>query len=135
MSRDHDWQVGSVVKRKDQQTGQNFLDSIINGLRIGIGDGKILVDKEKCPNLYSQLKYGIWNERRTDFERSKEMGHWDAGMSLCYMFDNINWGKNPYPILPADVTLATHFIDPSVYDRDKGAAKKLGKIFGKKTRR
>jgi len=134
MSRDHNWQVSPVIKRKNQQTGQNFLDSIINGLRIGIGDGKVLIDKDKCPNLYAQLKYGIWNERRTDFERSKEMGHWDAGMSLCYMFDNINWGKNPFPVLPVGVSLETHYIDPSVYDRDKGAEIKIANIFGKKRR-
>ena len=134
MSRDYNWQVSPVVKRKNTQTNQNYLDSIINGLRIGISSGKILVDKDKCPNLYSQLKYGIWNERRTDFERSDSMGHWDAGMSLCYMYDNINWTKNPYPILPPDVTLATHFIDPSVYKQGRDAEIKLGKIFGKKVR-
>ena len=140
MSRDYDWQVSPVIKRKNTQTNQNYLDSIINGLRVGVSSGKLMIDKDKCPNLYAQLKYGIWNERRTDFERSKDMGHWDAGMSLCYMYDNINWGKNPYPVIPdrdaqgRPINEWTHFIEPELKIKARSNEVKLAKIFGRKVR-
>jgi len=132
MNRDHQWAVSPIVKRKDNQTDRNFLDSVINNLRVKMSQGKLLVDKDKCPNLYSQLKFGIWNERRTDFERSDEMGHWDAGMALCYLVDNINWTKNPYPLLPDGVNPWSHFIEPELLNKPSGGYDKLAKILKKR---
>lgn len=95
MSKDHDYQITPITKRS-RQSGKGFRDSVINQLRMGIQDGKVLVNPD-CTNLVRQLKYGIWNDRRTDFERTEALGHLDALMALCYLYDNIDWNKNPYP--------------------------------------
>ena len=60
------------------------------------------------------------------------MGHWDAGMFLCYMFDNINWGKNPYPVIPPGINEWTHFIEPALKYKAKENEIKLAKILGKR---
>ena len=96
MSVDHNYQISPIVK-KSKISGQGFRDSVINRLRIGINSRKILINPDRCPNLVKQLKYGIWNERRTDFERTESLGHLDAVMSLCYLYDNVNWTDNPFP--------------------------------------
>lgn len=96
MSKDHNYPVSPITK-KSRLSGKGFRDSVINHLRIGIMEGKVLIDPQRCPNLVKQLKYGIWNERRTDFERTETMGHLDALICLCYLYDNIAWNINPYP--------------------------------------
>lgn len=96
MARDYNYQVTAIQKRS-KQPDQSFKESVINGLRIAIQDGKVKVDKKITPHLYSQLKFGIWNERRNDFERSDGLGHLDATMALAYGVDNVIWTKNPYP--------------------------------------
>jgi hypothetical protein len=96
MARVHDYHVTPITKRS-KQSGKGFRDSVINGFREGIKNDKIKVVTEKCPQLSMQLKYGIWNEHRTDFLRTDHMGHLDALMAGCYSYDNINWTKNPYP--------------------------------------
>jgi len=118
MSRDHDYQVTPITKRT-RQTGKGFADSVINQVRIGVQVGKIIINP-KCVNLITQLKYGIWNERRTDFERTESMGHLDALMALAYLYDNIDWQRNPYPKKFADLDrYNSHF--------NEAAKKKLGK--------
>jgi len=96
MSNDHDYKISPITKRT-KQSGKGFRDSVINQLRVGIKEGKLLIDPDRCPHLVRQLRYGIWNERRNDFERAETMGHLDALMAVCYMFDNISWDRNPFP--------------------------------------
>lgn len=96
MSTDHDYAISPIIK-KSKISGKGFRDSVINGLRVGISERKILINPDGCPELIKQLKYGIWNERRTDFERTEALGHLDALMSLCYLYDNVNFNDNPFP--------------------------------------
>lgn len=102
LNKDYGYKVLAVTKRSKQK-GVNFKESIINQLRIAIGSDKIVINP-KCKNLIFQITYGMWNEHRTDFERSYDikqmgivMGHLDALMALAYGYDNIDWHQNPYP--------------------------------------
>jgi len=95
MGRSYGYTVVPVSKRK-KESNKGYRDSVINQLRVGLD--KILINEEMCPNLAQQLRFGIWNVNRTDFERTETMGHLDALMAMCYFFDNVNWRKNPYKI-------------------------------------
>ena len=94
------YHVSPVVKRK--QGDRPYLESLINALRIAISTHRLIISPD-CVNLISQLRYGLWNETRTDFERSETMGHLDALMALAYLWDNIEQFKNPYPAMPLDL--------------------------------
>lgn len=95
MSTTFDYQVTPIIKRTSQ-SGKGFKESVLNGLRIAIKQQRIKVAPQ-CTNLLKQLKYGIWNEKRTDFERTDTMGHLDGIMALAYCYDNIDWTHNPFP--------------------------------------
>ena len=125
MSKDHDYPISPITKRsKMNNTG--FKESVLNGLRVAIKQQRILVDKKGCPILVAQLKYGIWNERRTDFERSEKLGHLDGLMALAYMWDNTDFEANPYPALSHNAKDSTHFINHDLYNKtDSNELKKL----------
>ena len=53
----------------------------------------------RCTTLISHLRYGIWNERRTSFERSEGFGHWDAIDALKYLNRAVSRRRNPTPTI------------------------------------
>ena len=77
-------------------------DAAIANFRTGVQEGKlrILINHQNAPLLH-QLEHGIWNERRTDFEREtadKMLGHCDALMALIYKWRMVrSWKRNPFP--------------------------------------
>jgi len=117
MNITHKYHINPVVKRS-KQSGVAFTESVVNGLRIAIKEGRVKINP-RCVNLITQLKYGMWNEYRSDFERTTSMGHLDALVALAYMVDNIQWNKNPYPELDASVKESTHYIDYNYLNKSK----------------
>lgn len=71
-------------------------DELINRTRRMFQDGKILISQE-CIGLIHQLKVGIWNNRRTDYERLPGAGHLDGIDALRYLIRSIDYNKNPVP--------------------------------------
>lgn len=128
LSKDHDYQVSPIIKRS-KMSNVGFRESVINGLRVGIQQSRILIDPGACPKTCQQLKYGIWNERRTDFERTETMGHLDALMALAYQFDNVDWSANPYPALHPSVREESHFIAEHLKNTSRHQS--LKKAFGR----
>ena len=57
---------------------------------------KIIIDKS-CEKLDNQLMNGLWNKRRTDFDRSRDLGHCDLLACLNYLYKEIRWGENVAP--------------------------------------
>lgn len=84
----------------------------INSLRLLFGDGRIKI-KKRCVNLLYQLKVGLWNERKSDFQRGEKIGHLDLLAALIYLFRNISWTHNPFP-QNVGVSIYTHFIPDTV---------------------
>lgn len=121
MNIQHKYPINPVVKRS-KQSGVAFVESVINGLRIAIKEGKIRIHS-RCVNLITQLKYGLWNEQRTDFERGTALGHLDALVALAYLIDNIQWAKNPYPLIDKTVKESTHYINRDIVDKHKNQLK------------
>lgn len=83
---------------KFMPTRKDGLESAVNELRIKMNAGQILINP-RCKNLIYQLKTATWNKQRTTFERSEEAGHYDLVAALIYLVRNVQWNKNPYPVL------------------------------------
>lgn len=69
----------------------------INSLRTTIIEGKLKIHS-RCKQLLYQLRSGIWNKNRTQFERSKTIGHCDALAALVYLHRHARWRNNPIPV-------------------------------------
>jgi hypothetical protein len=82
-------------------------EAAINRLRLMFSQGKIVIHP-RCKSLLHQLRVGIWNERRTDYERLPGAGHLDGIDALVYMARMIDYNRNPVPP-NLGVSRATHF--------------------------
>lgn len=89
--------LGSIHGMYFHSTSKDSLHAMINNLRVWFAQGRIEID-ESCKYLIDSLKYGIWNDTRTEFARSKTLGHYDAIAALMYLVRNIDEHTNPIPI-------------------------------------
>jgi hypothetical protein len=87
----------------------------INRMRVLFKQGKIEIH-ERCKQLIHQLRVGVWNERRTDFERIPGIGHLDGVMALAYAVLAVDYNKNPVP-WNADHTPGETWVSPDVKRR------------------
>ena len=71
-------------------------DVTLSSLRTAIQARKIIIEP-KCERLRYQLENGVWNEKRTDWVRSEELGHCDGISALAYFNRCAKWRRNPYP--------------------------------------
>lgn len=94
-------------------TDKGELEQMINDVRIWVGGRKVYVHK-RCRQLLGCLGFGVWNKHRTDFDVSKEYGHFDALAALMYLIRNIKADATINPI-PTDYgkTAETHWINPA----------------------
>lgn len=83
--------VFNIVAKRDR-------DAAMNRTRQHLREGRIEIDPS-CVTLRATLKGAIYNEKRTDFQRTPETGHADAFMALVYMDRMVDWRENPYPEL------------------------------------
>jgi hypothetical protein len=77
-------------------TDKDELHAMVNEMRVWFAQGRIEID-ESCKYLIGSLQYGLWNEKRTEFARSKVLGHYDAVAALMYLIRNIDQTTNPIP--------------------------------------
>lgn len=72
-------------------------EAAINSLRTMFSQGKIKINA-RCQMLIHQLMVGIWNARRTDYERLPGAGHLDGIDALVYLARMIDRNHNPVPV-------------------------------------
>jgi len=89
--------LGSVHNMFFSSTSKDNLHAMVNKIRVWIASGRLEID-ESCKILIDSLKFGIWNDARSEFARSKSLGHYDAIASIMYMIRNIDEETNPIPI-------------------------------------
>lgn len=89
--------LGSIHNMFFHSTSKDELHAMVNNLRVWIANRRIEIDPS-CKTLIDSLKFGIWNENRTEFARSKSLGHYDALAALMYMVRNIDESTNPIPV-------------------------------------
>lgn len=77
-------------------TDKGRLEEMVNEVRIWVNAGRIVVNP-KCEQLIGCLSFGVWNEKRTDFDRIPKYGHFDALASLMYLVRNVDHRTNPVP--------------------------------------
>lgn len=68
----------------------------LNLVRTMIQQREIEIDP-RCENLIRQMHNATLNKKATDFERTKEMGHFDLVAALKYLCRNIDRSHNPFP--------------------------------------
>lgn len=78
----------------------------VNRLRLDIGNRAMLVHP-RCRVLIAHLRNGIWNERRSDFDRSEGLGHFDGVAAAMYLSGAVDRNRNPFPAQRFD-THANH---------------------------
>lgn len=76
LRKGHNLKVGAVRNKN--------VDAMINRFTVNLQNGKIRIDP-KCHNLIFQIKTGVWNSKRLDYERSEKGGHLDALDAALYM--------------------------------------------------
>ena len=101
LNRLHD--LGFVNTRKDD------LEAQINEARLFCKHLKLAVHP-RCRRFIAHLKAGIWNAKRSSFERIKGFGHFDFCAAYIYLVRNLDRSHNPYPEIPFGVTSDTHWI-------------------------
>jgi hypothetical protein len=80
---------GCAVPRKhDAEAG-------VKALRTAFYNNEIEIDPS-CRFLITTLRSGIYNDKRTDFERTRELGHMDAISAAIYGY-RMRDEENPYP--------------------------------------
>ena len=77
-------------------TSKDDLQAMVNELRLWVLQRRILIHP-RCKMLIGNLKYGLFNKKRSEFERSKVYGHYDHIAALIYLVRNINQQTNPIP--------------------------------------
>ena len=89
--------LGSIHNMFFHSTSKDNLHAMVNAVRVWISQNRIEIDPS-CRFLIDSIKFGIWNENRTEFARSKTLGHYDAVASLMYLVRNIDEQTNPIPV-------------------------------------
>lgn len=77
-------------------TDKDVLEAMINELRLWVQAGRLRVHP-RCKKLIGCLKYGVWDEKKKQFARSKVYGHFDHLAALVYLVRNVVTGANPIP--------------------------------------
>lgn len=78
-------------------TSKDSLEAMVNEMRIWFSNGRVEIS-ENCPLLMESVKFGFWNDARSDFGRSATLGHFDAVAALMYLIRNIDQTTNPIPV-------------------------------------
>lgn len=76
---------------------KDSLVAMVNSARLHFQSDRIKIDPD-CTYLVDCLKYGLWNEKRTEFLRSDSLGHLDALASLIYGVRIVDQSTNPIPV-------------------------------------
>ncbi len=93
--RDLDALHGIYVRaaRKDDR------DANINAFRVSVKQRRMRIHP-RCRSLRAQLKAGIWNKKRTTYERLNGLGHCDVFDAARYLARHVDEQFDPFPARP-----------------------------------
>ena len=105
-------------------TTKDTLAAMVNEARLWVQNNRLEVS-ENCPELLACLQFAVFNnDKRSEFGRSKALGHYDALASLIYMIRNIDQHTNP---IPHNYGYTENIFDPNVWEDP--ASKTVKQIF------
>lgn len=114
--------LGYLHKLHFMATTKDKLEAMVNEARMYVGAGRVVVNP-KCEQLLGCLKFGVWDEKRKKFARSKVFGHYDALAALIYLVRNLDVVTKPIPD-NYGISAATHHINPEFLQSPNVAAVK-----------
>lgn len=112
-----------------EATDKGYIEEMVNEVRVWVQNRRLVVHP-RCKQLIGCLRFGVWNDHKTDFDRSSAYGHFDAFAALMYLIRNVDTRSNPIPSgygRPAD----DYFIEEAPNDKKE----KLRKMMGIRQRR
>lgn len=77
-------------------TAKDNREAAINKLRLLIQKDQLVIHP-RCHTLIQHVQHATWNNKRNDFDRDPQNGHFDALAALIYFCRNVQYQKNPYP--------------------------------------
>ena len=77
---------------------KDSLVAMVNSARLSFQADRIKINPN-CSYLVNCLKFGLWNDKRTEFLRSDALGHLDALASLIYGIRVVDKSTNPVPFI------------------------------------
>lgn len=86
--------LGSIHNMFFHSTSKDDLHAMVNNLRVWFNRKRIEIDPS-CELLLMSLESALWNDKRSEFSRSKTLGHYDAVAALMYLVRNIDETTNP----------------------------------------
>lgn len=104
------------------------LHVMVNEARMWVKQGRVRVDPLNCRELAGCLEHGMWNEKKTDFERSDIYGHYDALAAFVYSLRIVDTRNNPIPVTHKFEGIPKQDI-VVVNDQKNDLRKKFKKIF------
>lgn len=113
-------QVLIDIKRLDfacmkPDKGRDSAQEGVQAIRTAMQRGQIEIDP-KCTNLIAVCKYGMWDRRREDFNRTPALGHCDLMAAMVYGFRHLDKVTNPFPQFMGK-TRDTHYLELETQDR------------------
>jgi hypothetical protein len=69
-------------------------EGAVNAVRLAVSRREMLVHP-RCRHLVAHCRHAVWNKQRTDFERSADLGHYDAVDALVYFVRTVDRTRNP----------------------------------------
>jgi len=109
-------ETGLMFKPVDNQFDK---DPTVNSIRSLMANGRIQIH-ERCEQLIYQLENGMWQltrtgNRKNEFIRNKKVGHCDLLSAMLYLYRQVDFKKNPYPI--EEPTGQNIFSNPAKYQQ------------------
>lgn len=78
-------------------TNKDTLAAMINEARLWVQQGRVIVHP-RCKELIACLEFGVFaSDKRSEFGRSKSLGHYDMLAAFTYLIRNIDQATNPIP--------------------------------------
>lgn len=86
--------INFLITRKDDKR------TAVNNTRVKLANGEIIIHP-RCTTLIRHLRNCRIDKNKKDycFARSPDDSHYDAIDALVYLIRNINYNKNPYPVM------------------------------------
>ena len=110
-------------------TAKDDADAQRNNLRDAIGKDKFVFLPGAGP-VIPHLKNAMWNENRTDYQRSKVFGHYDCMAATIYWWRNVLRDMSAEPPQYVGKDPAEHHVAGWVREKPKtGAAKAIERAF------
>lgn len=138
-----DMNVDYAMQIRDAEKGPGSAEADEQHLRMLFAarhkDGRpkiVIVRNGHTDDLIQQCRSGMWkvdeNHHKTDWQRSKLLGHLDCIAALKYLVRDIRWRRNPFPPALRDLDGPNVHIPPAIAAklRRKGVLIALPKMLG-----